>query len=70
MHSLISHSEVNIVEVVIKPSVLAGTAAVHLQDDLSSIRRFSRHRTEIYSPRDLLSLDEKCTLNNSTPGKV
>ena len=53
-------------EVVSKPSVLAETEAAHLQDYLSSKRIFSRHHTNIYSPRDLLCLDEKCTPNKST----
>ena len=70
MHSLISYSEVKIVEVVSEPSVLEGTAAAHLQDDLSSRRSFARHRTQIYSPRDLLCLDEKCTPNKSTSRTV
>ena len=66
MHSLISHSEVTIVELVSDPSVLPGTAAANLQDYLSYRRSFERHHTQIYSPRDLLCLDEKCTLNKST----
>ena len=70
MHSLISYSEVKIVEVVSEPSVLSGTAAAHLQDDLSSRRSFSHHHNQIYSPRDLLCLDEKCTLSKSTSGKI
>ena len=57
-------------EVVSEPSVLAGTAASHLQDDLSSKRSFACHCTKIYSPYDLLCLDEQCTLNKSTPGTV
>ena len=57
-------------EVVSEPSVLAGTAAAHLQDDLSFIRSFVRHLNKIYSSRDLLCLDEKCTLNKSTSGTV
>ena len=40
-------------EVVNEPSVLAGTAAAHFQDYLSSRRSFARHRTQIYSPREL-----------------
>ena len=48
----------------------AETAAAHLQDDLSSRRSFVSHRTIIYSPCDLLCLDEKCTLNKSTSGIV
>ena len=60
----------NIVEVVIEPSVLAETSAAHLQYDLSSRRSFEIHRTRIYSPCELLCLDEKCTLNKSTPGIV
>ena len=67
---MISYSGVKIVEVVSEPSVLVGTAAAHLQDDLSSRRSFARHRTLIYSPCDLLCLDEKCTLNKSTSGIV
>ena len=70
MHSLISHSELKVLEVVSDPSVLAGTAAAHLQDDLSSRRSFERHHTQIYSPRDLLCLDYKCTLNMSTSETV
>ena len=57
-------------EVVIEPLVLAETAAAHLQDDLSSRRSFASHRTQIYLPCDLLCLDEKCTMNNSTSGIV
>ena len=51
-------------------SVLLGTAAAHLQDYLSSRRSFACHRTQIYSPRDLLFLDENCTPNKSTSRKV
>ena len=54
------------VEVVSDPSVLAGTAEAHLQDDLSSRRSFARHITQIYSPLDLLCLDKTCTPNKST----
>ena len=68
MHSLISHSEIIILEVVSETLVLAGTAAAQLRDDLSSRRSFSRHQNQIYSPCDLLCLDEKCTLNKSTSG--
>ena len=57
-------------EVVSEPSVLAETAAAHLQDDLSSRRSFASHITLIYSPCDLLCLDEKCILNKSTSGIV
>ena len=57
-------------EVAIEPSVLAETAVAHLQDDLSSRRSFASHHTIIYSPCDLLCLDEKCTLNKSTSGIV
>ena len=57
-------------EVVSAPSVLEETALEHLQDNLSSRRRFASHRTIIYSPYDLLCLDEKCTLNKSTSGIV
>ena len=53
-------------EVVSKHSVLAETAASYLQDDLSSGRRFASHSTLIYSPCDLLCLEEKCTLNMRT----
>ena len=42
MHSLISYSEVTIVEVVIETSILSGTTAAHLKDDLSYRREFSR----------------------------
>ena len=70
MHSLIIYSEVTIVEVVSEPSVLEGTAAANLQDGLSYRRIFERHRTKIYSPCDLLCLDEKCTLNKSISGIV
>ena len=66
MHSLISYPEGTIVEVVSEPSVLAVTAAVHIQDDLSFRRSFAHHHTKIHSPRDLLRLDEKCTPNKST----
>ena len=55
-------------EVVSEPSDLEGTAAAHLQYYLSSRRIFSRHCTQIYSPSDVLYLDEKCTLNKSTSG--
>ena len=54
MHSLINYSEVTIVEVVSESSVLAGTAAAHLQDYLSYRRSFAHHFTQIYSPHDLL----------------
>ena len=57
-------------EVVSDPSVLAGTAAAHLQDDLSSRRIFASHLNQIYLPYDLLCLDEKCTLNKSTSGVI
>ena len=57
-------------EVVSETSILAVTAAAHLQDDLSSRRSFARHRTQIYSPRDLLCLDEKCNPNKSTSRTV
>ena len=57
-------------EVVNEPSVLAETAAAHLQDNLLSRKSFASHRTLIYSPCDLLCLDEKCTLNKSTSGIV
>ena len=70
MHSLISHSEVTIVEVVSENSVLAGTAESHLQDDLSYRRSFACHRTQIYSPYYPLYLDEKYTLNKSTSGII
>ena len=70
MHSLISYSGVTIVEVVSGKSLLSGTAAAHLQYNLSSRRIFARHRTKIYSPRDLLYLDEKCTPNKSTSRTV
>ena len=56
--------------VVVEPSVLAGTEAAHLQCYLSSISSFSRHRTNIYSPRDLLFLDEKFIPNKSTSSTV
>ena len=70
MNSLIIYSEVKKLEVVSEPSVLAGTAATHLQYDLSYGRSFACHHNQIYSPRDLLFLDEKYTLNKSTLGKV
>ena len=57
-------------EVVSEPSVLAETTAAHLQDDLSYRRIFASHCTRIYSPCDLLCLDEKCTINNITSGIV
>ena len=57
-------------EVVSEPSVLSETAAARLQDDLSSRRSFASHHTLIYSPCDLLCLDEKCTLNKSASGIV
>ena len=66
MHSLIRPFRDNSVEVVSEPSVLAETAAAHLQDDLSSRRRFASNLTIIYSPCDLLCLDEKCSLNKIT----
>ena len=68
MHSLIIHSEVKIVEVVSEPSVLAGTAAAHLQNYLSSRRIFARHCTQIYPPCDFLCLYENFNLNKSTSG--
>ena len=55
-------------EVVSETSVLEETATAHLQDDLSSIRSFSIHRSLIYSSRDLLCLYEKCSLNKITSG--
>ena len=57
-------------EIVSDPSVLAETAAAQLQDDLSSRRSFARNHTIIYSPCELLYLDEKCTLNKITSGIV
>ena len=57
-------------EVVSEPSVLVGTAAAHLQDDLSCRRSFARHRTQIYTPRDLLCLDENCIPNKITSSTV
>ena len=54
-------------ELVSEPSFLAGTEASHPQYDLSYRRSFARHCTQIYSPRDLLCLEEKCTPNKSTP---
>ena len=65
MHSLISYSVVKIVIVVSDISVLLDTAAAHFQDDLLSRRSFSRHHTQIYSPRELFYLDEMCTPNRS-----
>ena len=53
-------------EVVIEPSFLAETVAAHIKDDLSSRRIFAIHLNTIYSPCDLLYLDEKCTLNKIT----
>ena len=50
-------------EVANEPSVLSETAEAHLKDDLSSIRSFASNCTLIYSPCDLVCLDEKCTLN-------
>ena len=58
------------VEVVSEPSVLAGTAAAHFQDYLSSRRSFARHCTQIYSPSELFCLDEKFTSNKSYQGKL
>ena len=57
-------------EVVSKSSVLAENAAAHIQDNLSFRRSFSSHCTIIYSPYDLICLDEKGTLNKSTSGIV
>ena len=57
-------------EVVSEPSVLEETAAAHLQDYLSSRRIFASHCTLIYSPCDLLCLDENFTMNKSTLGIV
>ena len=48
MHSLIFYSELTIVEVVNDPSLLAETAATHLQYNLLYIRRFAHHLTQIY----------------------
>ena len=53
-----------------EPSVLEETIAAHLQDDLSYRKSCAIHRNIIYSPCDLLCLDEKCTLNKSTSGIV
>ena len=55
-------------EVVSDPSILTETVAAYLQDYLSSRRSFASHRTLIYSPSNLLCLDEKFTLNKSTSG--
>ena len=52
-------------EVVCEPSVLEGTEAAHIQDYLLSRRYSPRHRTQIYSPRDLLCLDENFIPNKS-----
>ena len=57
-------------EVVSETSVLAETAAAHLQDALSSRRMFASHFTLIYSPCDLLFLDEEFTMNKRTRGIV
>ena len=57
-------------EVVSEPYILAETEAAHPQDDLSSRRIFASHRTLIYSPCDLLCLDEKFTLKKSSSGIV
>ena len=57
-------------EVLSEPSVLEETVAAHIQDDLSSIRGFAIHQDLIYSPFDLLYLDEKCTFNKITSGIV
>ena len=57
-------------EVVSEPLVLEETAAAHIQDDLLYRRSSASHRSLVYSPCDLLCLDGKCTLNNSTPGIV
>ena len=57
-------------EVVSETSILAVTAAAHLQDDLSSESIFACHRTQINSPRDLLCLDGKCNSNKSTSRKL
>ena len=62
MNLLISHSGVTMVEVVSEPSVLVGTEAAHLQYDLSSRRSFARYQTQIYSPLDLLRLDDSVIL--------
>ena len=51
-------------------SVLEVTATAHFQDNLLSRRIFACHCTQIYSPRDLLCLDEKFTPNKITPRKV
>ena len=52
-------------KVVSYTSVLSETVAAHLQYDLSSRRSFASHHTLIYSPYDLLFLDEKCNRNKS-----
>ena len=57
-------------EVVSEPSILAEAAEAQLQDDLSSRRIFANYRTQIYSPCDLLCLDDNFTLNKSTSGIV
>ena len=66
MRSLIRYSEVTIVELVSEPSVLVGIAAANLQDYLLYSRSFAHNHTQIYSPHNLLCLDEKCAPNKST----
>ena len=57
-------------EVVSESSILAENAASYLQDDLSTRRSFAIHHNLIYSPCDLLCLDEKCILNKSPSGII
>ena len=57
-------------EVVSDTSVLVETVLANYQYDLSSRRSFAIHRTLIYSPGNLLCLDEKSTMNKSTSGIV
>ena len=57
-------------EVVSDTSVLEETAAAQLQDNLSYRKSFASNRNIIYSPYDLLCLDENCNLNKSTSGIV
>ena len=57
-------------EVFSEPSVLAETAAAHLKDSLSSKMSFASNQIIVYSPCDLLCLDEKCNLNKRTSGIV
>ena len=57
-------------EVVSEPLVLAGTAAAHLQDDLSSRMIYAHHRNQIYSPRDLICLEKSSLLIRAYQGQL